>query len=303
MANYILEVAENLRHINVERGTVFIREHDSIVGQVPIDEIIAVILSADGLTITRNALARFAEENIPVVITGKQYLPVSIAMPVSSHYKQLAVATSQLKASPVLKKQLWQCVVVAKIKNQAAVLLQYKPDELEVYDKLCLLADKVRSGDIDNKEGQAARIYWPALFGKSFLRDDEQGGINTCLNYGYTVIRSACARAICAAGLVPLFGIHHHNMYNAFCLVDDLMEPLRPFMDALVYQMMLEGDIHSFSPNHKKILTGILRQQIEMNNDMCVLTTITNLMAQGLVRSYSQNKVILALPIMPHISK
>lgn len=304
MGNFILELAESSRHVHAERGFVVIYEQDSVIGQVPIDTLLAVILSADGVSITRNALARLAEENIPVIITGKQYLPISIATPVSAHYRQLAVATAQLAVSPVLKKQLWQHIVTTKIRNQAAVLLQYMPDNHKVYNKLCLLASKVRSGDTDNKEGQAARLYWTALFGKGFLRDVEQSGINTFLNYGYAIIRAACARAVCAAGLLPLFGIHHQNMYNAFCLVDDLMEPLRPYIDSLVYQMTQKGDIQEgLVAKHKKTLTGILRQPIAMNQDVCVLTTVTNLMAQSLVRSYVQNEVGLKLPIIPHTSK
>lgn len=304
MGNYVLEIAESPRYINVERGFVIIREHDTILGQVILDELLAVILSADGATITRNALARLAEENIPVIITGKQYLPISIATPVNAHYRQLAVATAQLNLLPVLKKQLWKQIVMVKISNQAAVLRQHKPDNHKIYAKLCLLAGKVRSGDSDNKEGQAARLYWTALFGKGFLRDAEQIGINTFLNYGYAIVRAACARAICAAGLLPLFGIHHKNMYNAFCLVDDLMEPLRPYVDSLVYQMVQKDDIQEgLSPKHKKVLAGILCQSIEMGQDTCILTTVTNLMAQSLVHSYTQKAVDLNLPILSHTSK
>lgn len=94
----------------------------------------------------------------------------------------------------------------------------------------------MRSGDKDNKEGQAAQIYWQALFGRGFLRDVEEEGINSFLNYGYAVVRAVCARALCASGLLPLFGVHHHNQFNAFCLADDIMEPFRPFVDCLVYE-------------------------------------------------------------------
>jgi len=96
------------------------------------------------------------------------------------------------------------------------------------------LAMKVRSGDPENVEAQAARRYWPVLFGKSFRRDPFAEDHNRLLNYGYAVLRAVVARAVCASGLHPSLGIHHHNRYDAFCLADDLAEPYRPLVDSVV---------------------------------------------------------------------
>jgi CRISPR-associated protein Cas1 len=108
------------------------------------------------------------------------------------------------------------------------------------------MAGKVRSGDPDNLEAQAARIYWQALFGEdasgeTFRRDPEGEGINLYLNYGYAVLRAIVARALCAAGLHPSLGVHHHNRYDTFCLADDLMEPFRPLVDRVVAQLRREA--------------------------------------------------------------
>jgi CRISP-associated protein Cas1 len=47
-----------------------------------------------------------------------------------------------------------------------------------------LLARKVRPGDPDNVEAEAARRYWPLLLGTDFRRDTDAGGLNGLLNYG-----------------------------------------------------------------------------------------------------------------------
>ncbi len=228
MADRILEISENQRYVSVQRGSVLVHQGDELLGQVPIDSLSAVILSAEGLTVSQHFLARMAENNIPVVICNKKYMPVSIALPYDAYYRSLPVVTAQLQASPVLKKQLWQRLVTAKIQNQAAVLVQCRKEQRTI-DRLLKLAKTVRSGDTDNKEAQAARFYWPALLGKGFIRDRDGEGLNIFLNYGYTLLRATCARALCGSGFLPIFGIHHHNSYNAFCLADDMMEPLPHF--------------------------------------------------------------------------
>src|SRR3546814_8596637 len=103
------------------------------------------------------------------------------------------------------------------------------------------MARRVRSGDPDNVEAQAARKYWPALMGSEFRRDQNAGGSNALLNYGYTVMRSCVARSIIGAGLHPAIGLHHHSRLNGFALADDLVEPFRPLVDGLVRRMTDEG--------------------------------------------------------------
>lgn len=99
----------------------------------------------------------------------------------------------------------------------------------------------VKSADADNREGIAAKIYWSELFGTDFIRSREGSSPNNLLNYGYTILRAAVTRSIMGSGLFPAFGIFHRNRYNAFPLADDLMEPYRPFVDELVYNLYSQG--------------------------------------------------------------
>lgn len=144
---------------------------------------------------------------------------------------------SQIEASEPLKKNLWRQIVEAKIRNQAALLRKLGKDG----DLLKPYYMNVRSGDADNREGIAAKVYWSELFGRTFVRAREGDVPNNLLNYGYTILRAAVARALMGSGLFPAFGLFHRNRYNAFPLADNLMEPYRPYVDEAVYRLYAEG--------------------------------------------------------------
>ncbi len=288
MANILLEVAENKRHICIQRGFIIINGGKEVLGKISIDSVTAVILSGDAITLSKQFLARMAEERIPVIVCDKKYMPISINLPYGTHYKSLPVLTAQMQASPVLKKQLWQKIITTKITNQAYTLAACRPEH-PLIKRLKLLASKVRSGDTDNKEAQAARLYWPALLGKHFIRDQNGEGANIFLNYGYTIIRAACARALCGAGLLPLLGVQHHNVYNAFCLADDIMEPLRPFIDKHIFSYIDVQDCTQLEPTHKKYIAQILRSPLPLKGEGHLLSSIAVQMAYGLAKSFKNN--------------
>ena len=118
------------------------------------------------------------------------------------------------------------------------------------------MSQRVRSGDPDNFEAQGARRYWISLFSKKFKRDKGGDGINGLLNYGYAIVRSCVARGVVSAGLHPSLGIHHHNIYNPMCLVDDLMEPFRPLADYIVKQLVSKG-LFTVDRRAKELLSKI----------------------------------------------
>ncbi len=202
------------------------------VGQVPLDDIAAVIVSVPGCTISTNLLDHLARRNVPIVICGQNYLPTSWVLPVQGHNRQFRIMRAQIELSEPRRKRAWQTIIKAKINNQAEALARAgQPDS-----RLLRLKDKVRSGDPDNCEAQAARVYWQRLFGDDFRRDRNAPGLNAALNYSYAVIRACVARGVSAAGLHPSFSLHHKNPQNPFNLVDDLMEPLRPVADYLLWR-------------------------------------------------------------------
>ena len=165
-------------------------------------------------------------------------MPNAMLMNLDSNKTQGESYRSQIEASEPLKKGLWKQIIEAKIRNQAALLRKLGRDG----DKLKPYYMNVKSADADNREGIAAKIYWSELFGADFIRSREGLPPNNLLNYGYTILRAAVTRSIMGSGLFPAFGIFHRNRYNAFPLADDLMEPYRPFVDELVYNLYLQGN-------------------------------------------------------------
>lgn len=166
MGNYILEVSENSRHVRCSRGFVIVCEDSAEIGRIPIDSLVAAIISAEGATLAKSFFVRLGEANIPIIICGKDYMPLSIAAPIAAHHRHTAIAKQQVQCPPVLHKQLWKSIIQAKIHNQIATLAGFRPEQQAVLAKLHLLQRKVKSGDTDNHEAQAARLYWPALYGK-----------------------------------------------------------------------------------------------------------------------------------------
>jgi len=155
---------------------------------------------------------------------------------------------------------------------------------------------KVRSGDPDNFEAQGARRYWGLLFGDDFRRDQQAGGLNAMLNYGYTVLRAATARAVVAAGLHPTIGLHHSNEGNAMRLVDDLMEPFRPMMDLKVWQLYKQGE-GQITPESKRALVRTLYDDMQTSAGATPVMVCTQKLAVSLAQIFMGEKDKLDLPL------
>ena len=220
---------------------------------IPIEDIGFVVLEHQQTSITLPLLNALSDNNVAVIICGNDYMPNAMLMNLDSNKTQGESFRAQLDASEPLKKGLWKQVVKAKIRNQAALLNKLGKDG----DKLKPYYSNVKSGDSDNREGIAAKIYWNELFGNDFVRDRDGSEPNNLLNYGYTLLRAAVARALMGSGLLPAFGIFHRNRYNAFPLADDIMEPYRPYVDEIVYHMYTNG-IDKLDKDAKSQLLNLL---------------------------------------------
>ena len=226
---------------------------------VPIEDIGVVILEHPQITISNGLLDLLMHKNVVVVSCDKQHLPTSLMLPLTGHTEYNERLRYQLEASLPLKKNLWQQTVERKIKNQLAVLMENEEIPIRVKKKMNELATTVLSGDAQNNEGQAAAIYWGNIFQiENFTRGRREEAPNNLLNYGYAILRAVCARSLIGSGLLPALGIFHANKYNAFCLADDIMEPYRPYVDALVRELLVEEQaIVKLTPQLKQHLLRI----------------------------------------------
>jgi len=235
----------------VQRG----KRQDEIT--MPLTDIAALIVSHPQATYTHAVLPGLAAAGAIFVACNEKHLPAAMLLPLVSHSTQTERFARQAALSLPTRKRLWQQIVQEQIRARARLLQERTGKDWG----LTRIALQVRSGDPQNLEGRAARIYWQNLFpGQPFRRDPEAEGLNSCLNYGYAVLRAIVARALCGAGLHPSLGLHHHNRYDPFCLADDLMEPFRPLVDRVVAGLRdQQGDQAQIDKESKKvILEGLL---------------------------------------------
>lgn len=290
----VVEVAQDGRHLSKDRGFLVVQAHGEDLGRIALDDIAAVIANAHGLTYSNNLIAALAERNIPFVLCGPHHRPVAFLWSVNGHHQQAGRMADQAAASRPLKKRLWQQTVSAKIEQQGATLEAVGAEA----GGFSLLARKVRSGDPENVEAQAARRYWPLLFGKDFRRDWQADDLNSLLNYGYAILRAGTARAIMAAGLHPSLGIAHSNRGNAFCLVDDLMEPFRPVVDLLVHDLK-RAELTSVTPETKVALSRVLITDMVTGEGATPVQTCLERAAFSLARCFAGEATKLDLPKRP----
>lgn len=297
MIGGIVEVAEAGRHLSVHRGFLKVAAERETLGQVPLDDVTALILSGPQITLSKQLMVALAERRSVIVVCGRNWHPLSYTLPFGVHFETAGVLCDQIDAGAPLKKRLWRRLVRAKIGNQAAILERHAPGH-DKLSELMVLQRRVKSGDPENMEAQAARHYWPALMGDGFHRDRRALDANAYLNYGYTVLRAATARAVCGAGLHPALGLHHGSRVNAFALIDDLMEPFRPLVDS-VARDLCQGDIEhvaELNPENKRSLVAVLQQDLVGDVGMSPLINCIGRLAQSLAGGLANKTDNLDLP-------
>ena len=252
---------------------------------IPIEDIGVVVLEDPQITITNKLLERLVQNNVALINCNAQHLPIGLLMPLEGHSEQSERFRHQINASTPLKKNLWQQTVQTKIKNQAQHLSYRGVPCKKMYD----WSKEVLSGDSQNHEARAAAFYWQNIFPiKDFNR--YRGGIppNNLLNYGYAILRAITARALSSSGLLPTLGIHHRNKYNAYCLADDIMEPYRPHVDTIVYDIVAEGlDMETLNTTIKAKLLGIISMDVEIEGKKSPLMNALSRTTASLYACYS----------------
>lgn len=301
--------------LSLNRSRLAIANEDGL-HTLPMEDLAVVVLDHQAIEVTAPLLGRLGEAGVVLLASGTKHLPTAILMPLHGSWLHAQVLKGQIAASLPTKKRLWQSIVKEKIASQARLL-----KEKTGADKgLFAMADRVFSGDTTNREGAAAGIYFPALFGGGFVRrrraTEEEGGaspasperaapgqdddpplawssrtlpetpgrehfVNGCLNYGYAVLRAAVARAVVLAGLHPALGLHHHNRENPFALADDLMEPLRVLADRAAWDADRECSDDDLTPPVKRRLLGILASEVEWNGGRWPLDAALEAYAAG----------------------
>jgi CRISPR-associated protein Cas1 len=250
---------------------------------LPLEDICAIVIETQQATLSAPFLDALAQQGSLLFVCDRTHTPSGIFLPFHQHSRYAKTARLQAKWSVPFKKRVWQRLVKQKILNQATLLSHYGNASA---NRLKALADKVQSGDADNKEAQAAAIYWQSLF-KDFSRNDLDLR-NSALNYAYSIARGAVTRSIVSAGLIPAFGVHHSSELNAFNLADDFIEPFRPVVDQLTVELIgveSRKDRIMLSKDERSKLSGVLGRYVLVGENKTMLFSAIDSAVFSLVRA------------------
>ncbi len=253
----VVEVARPGVYLRVENQRLCIEEDKQRLGEIPLCDLAALVLSSPQATLSRAVLDAITQHGGSVIVCDKDHQPTAMLLPLVGHHAQTQRLIAQAHAPAPRNKQLWKQIVQAKVRAQGALLFKISGNDAGLME----IARKVRSGDPTNVEGWAAQRYWPALMGGDFRRRREGPAPNAILNYGYAILRAGAARALAATGLHPTLGIKHHGRNNPLCLADDLMEPFRPIVDCLVKRLCPQHE-QDLSASSRASVSGVLTFRI-----------------------------------------
>jgi len=281
-------IIKNSEKISLFLNNILIHQKETKY-RVYIKDIDCIVFEDYKTLLTTKMLNELGLNNIIVIICDQQLMPSSYIFPFNAKFNQLEIINQQLLWDRNFKVKMWEEIIKQKLTNQIDVL-KINCRSQEKIKKIYQYIDEIHDGDVSNREGHAAKVYFNELFGKDFTRDDDCL-TNSALNYGYTVIRSAMSRTVVSKGLHPSISLFHHNMYDAYALADDLMEPFRPIVDNFVISNIKDWDY--FGRDQKLALINLLNTIISFNGKEQYLTNAMSMYVDSIITSFQKNNVNL----------
>jgi CRISP-associated protein Cas1 len=291
MIKRVIDISD-AAYIHLKHQQLLIDKKSKTVGQVAIEDLGVLILQHPAIVLSQQVIIACQKNKVVIVFCDDKHLPYSVILPIGeSHTLHNKILKQQIAISEPTRKRLWKQIVQHKIKEQVRTLaiLDKSTTRLE------RLVTQVKTGDSENCEALAAQAYWKLLFGEGFRRDVDLDGINSLLNYGYSIVRAVVARSICGAGLHPTLGLFHKNQYNALCLADDIMEPFRPWVDLVVYKMAARGEV-GINKQSKKELLELLNEAVQYDRKKMPFMVALHLLMADLKRCYINTQRNLLYP-------
>lgn len=269
-------------------------ESKELKGSVPIEDMGFLVLDHPQITLSHPVILLLQQHNVAIISCDESHLPLGLMLPISGHVEHSDRLKHQINCSEPLRKQLWKQTVEAKIFQQKEVLRKRNIE----HESLLKYMNEVKSGDSTNMEGIAAQYYWKQLF-DDFTRERKGDAPNNFLNFGYAILRSMVARALVSSGLHPTIGIFHRNKYNAYCLADDVMEPYRPYVDALVVDWMQQPQAtHVLDKEAKAYLLQLATKDVYINGLQRPLMTALSITTSSLCKCFMGESRVIHYPMM-----
>lgn len=279
-------IISNTAKLDYKMGYLCIRSNED-VKRIFIDEISVLIIENTNVSLTTYLLVELANKGVDIIFCDSKRCPNGVYRALYGSYDVSGSVRSQIAWTKESKMLVWKSIVCSKIKGQSAVLNCL--GNIESSEKLLSYIPQVELGDATNREGHAAKVYFNSLFGMEFSRErnDDCSFINSALNYGYSILLSLIAREIVINGYLTQIGIFHDNIFNEFNLASDLMEPFRPFVDALVYKM----DAKELDHDSKMKIVSFLNRKIKIDNREQYFANAVNIYVKTVLDAITNNDV------------
>ena len=276
-------VISNNAKLDYQIGYMVVRGEKTT--KIHLNEIGMLIVESTAVSMTSYLLSELMKNKIKVVFCDEKRNPCSELVSYYGSHDTSSKIRKQIEWTKDDKDHIWTEIVSEKIKQQALMLQRYQKEEANM---LFEYMEEVEFGDITNREGHAAKVYFNALFGKKFTRTDENP-INAALNYGYGIILSIFNREIVSSGYLTQIGLFHDNMFNQFNLSSDLMEPFRPLVDQLVVELKPE----KFETEEKRKMLELLNKEVEICGKMEVVTNAIKIYCRSVFDALNDRDISL----------
>lgn len=288
---------EHKNYVSVkETSLCFKNVIDQSEKYIPFDDIGTLIFDNIESYFSNKVVNECVKNNIGLIFCDTNHSPISEIQSNFSHRRKLQRLTSQLSISQKTRFRLWKKIISSKIINQAECILA-SSNNSSMYNELAITSKEVKDGDIDNREAYAANIYFDCLFGNEFKRGRYQDIINSSLNYGYALIRSVIKKELAVHGFEMSLGIFHKSTENPYNLSDDLIEPFRPFVDALVFHDIVQSRAETFSREHRIKLLQVLIEKCVIDSKVYTLSDAVRCCVESLIHCYDNDSAkYLKLP-------
>ena len=261
---------------------------------IPVEDLCQITTIGPNIRLSTMDLSILSKYHVAVTTLDDKYLPTAIVLPFEGNSRQSQLIHNQVDYSDENYQRLWLRIIKQKISNQARALsiLGFSGAE-----KIASYAENLTHDNVDYNGSMAAKDYFS--FYHDGLNRHSDDPVNSRLNYGYAIVRSAIARAIVSVGCHPAFGIHHNNQLNAFNLADDLIEPYRAIVDLVAHKNI--GTNEKLSKAERKNLAHVLHNACMIGGKKVNLLSAIDLMSESYKRILMrESDEELALPtILP----
>lgn len=270
--------------LDYQMGYMLVRQKE--ITKIHLSEMALLLVESTAVSVTASLLAELMKQKVKVIFCDEKRNPSAELLPYYGSHDCSAKVRTQIEWGTDIKQLIWTEIVAEKIRNQRKLLLaEGKEKEAGMLEGYIA---EMQPGDVTNREGHAAKVYFNALLGKDFSRTQEIP-FNAALNYGYSILLSVINREIVANGYLTQLGFFHDNMFNSFNLGSDLMEPFRYFADRKVYDMQPE----KFEHEEKMEVLNILNQEVQMDGKKQFLSNAMKLYCRSIFDAVNERDISL----------